>query len=122
MDTLQQLEARRLSILEEIRAIRSMRRGTINEQYFDVPLTGRRERARRGPYYVLSRREGDKTVSRRLTSLAAVEQARQDVAAYKKFQALCREFERVTAGLAELERSIPREKKRLKSGLNKTGR
>lgn len=122
METNQQLEARRLAILEEIRSIRSMRRGTLNEQYFHFRLKGKKETTRQGPYYVLSRREGHKTVSRRLTSPAAVEQARQDVAAYKTFQALCREFEQVTSRLGELERATGQEKKRLKSGLNKTAK
>lgn len=122
METAQQLETRRLEILEEIRSVRSMRRGTINEQYFLVRLKGKREISRRGPYYVLSRREGDKTVSQRLTTPEALEQARKDVEAYKRFQALCREFEQVTARLGEMERSMTQEKKRFKSGLNKTGK
>ena len=122
MDTSQQLEARRLAILEEIRSIRSMRRGTINEQCFDVQLKGRKETTRRGPYYVFSRREGDKTVSRRLTTPEALEQARKDVEAHKRFRTLCREFEQVTARLGELERWSGEEKKRFKSGLSKTGK
>lgn len=115
MDTIQQLEARRLTILEEIRSIRSMRRGTINEQYFDVYLKGQKKTTRRGPYYVLSRREGNKTVSRRLTTPESLEQARKDVEAFKRFQALCREFEQVTARLGEVEQAMPQEKKRFKS-------
>jgi hypothetical protein len=122
METRQALEARRLAILEEIRSIRAMRRGTINEQYFDVRLKAKKETTRRGPYYVFSRREGDKTVSQRLTTPEALEQARKDVEAYKRFQTLCREFEQVTAKLGDVERSSAQEKKRFKSGLNKTGK
>jgi len=105
MDTVQQLEVRRNAVLEEIRSIRSMRRGTINEQYFKTHLKGRRGIAHQGPYYVLSRREGDKTVSKRLRSVAEVEQAQKDVAQYKRFVGLCQEFERLTARLGELERT-----------------
>jgi hypothetical protein len=88
MDTVQQLEARRNAILEEIRSIRSMRRGTINEQYFKTRLKGRKGMVHQGPYYVLSRREEDKTVSKRLRSAVALEQARRDVAEYKRFVGL----------------------------------
>ncbi len=107
MENVQQLEARRNAILEEMRAIRSMRRGSINEQYFPTRLKGRKGIVRLGPYYVLSKREGQKTVSRRLRSAAELEQAQKDVAEYKRFLGLCQEFERLTARLGELERGEP---------------
>jgi hypothetical protein len=123
MDTVQQLEGRRNAILEEIRSIRSMRRGTINEQYFKTRLKGRKGIVHQGPYYVLSRREGQKTLSNRLRSEAELEQARRDVAEYKRFLGLCQEFERLTSRLGELERSkqgLEQEKKRFRSPLSKT--
>jgi hypothetical protein len=123
MDTVQELEARRNVILEQMRSIRSMERGTINEQHFEIRLKGKRGVALQGPYYVLSRREGEKTASRRLKSGAEVEQARRDVAEYKRFMGLCQEFERLTARLGELERAeqdLGQEKKRLRSPLSKT--
>jgi hypothetical protein len=123
MDTVQELEARRNVILEQMRSIRSMERGTINEQHFEIRLKGKRGVALQGPYYVLSRREGEKTASRRLKSGAEVEQARRDVAEYKRFMGLCQEFERLTARLGELERveqDLGQEKKRLRSPLSKT--
>ena len=125
MDTVQQLESRRNAILEEMRSIRSMRRGTINEQYFRTRLKGRKGIAHQGPYYVLSRREGEKTVSKRLRSGGALEQAQKDVAQYKRFLGLCQEFERLTARLGELERSkhaLKQEKKRFRSPSSKTER
>ena len=125
MDTVQELETRRNGILEEMRSIRSMRRGTINEQYFKTRLKGRKGIAHQGPYYVLSRREGQKTVSNRLRSEAEREEARRDVAEYKRFLGLCQEFERLTARLGELERSeqgLEQEKKRFRSPSSKTER
>jgi hypothetical protein len=125
MDTVQQLEAQRNAILEEIRSIRSMRRGTVNEQYFKTRLKGRKGIVHQGPYYVLSRREGEKTVSSRLRSEAELQQARKDVTEYKRFLGLCQEFERVTARLGELERSeqgLEQEKKRFRSPSSKTGK
>jgi hypothetical protein len=119
---LQELEVRRNAILEEMRSIRSMRRGTINEQRFKIRLKGRKGIVLQGPYYVLSRREGEKTASRRLRSPAELEQARKDVAQYKRFMGLCQEFERLTARLGERERSETegaQEKKRLRLPSNK---
>lgn len=112
-----QLESRRNAILEEMRSIRSMRRGTINEQYLKVPRKGK-EPALRGPYYVLSRREGEKTVSWRLSG-AELEKAKADVAAHKRFMLLCKEFEELTTHMGELE--VDREKKR-HTPSNKNGR
>jgi len=125
MDTVEELEARRNAILEEMRSIRSMRRGTINEQYFKTRLKGKKGAVQQGPYYVLSRREGQKTVSKRLRSEAELEQAQKDVAEYKIFLGLCQEFERLTARLGELERGkqgLEQEKKRFRSPLSKTER
>ena len=95
--------ARREAIAKEMLAIRSMRRGTINEQYLKVARVGQREAALRGPYYVFSRRAGDKTVSERL-SAEQLERAREDIGAHKWFVALCKEFEELTEQLTEIER------------------
>jgi len=124
MNTVQELEARRNAILEEMRSIRSMRRGTINEQYFKTRLKGRKGMVHQGPYYVLSKWEGQKTVSKRLRS-AELEQAQKDVTEYKRFLGLCQEFERLTARLGELEsgvQGIEQEKKRFRSPSSKTER
>ncbi len=122
---IQELEARRHAILEEMRSIRSMRRGTINEQHFKTRLKRRKGIVFPGPYYVLSRREGEKTVSKRLTSASELEQAQRDVAEYKRFVGLCQEFERLTGRLGEMERGeqdLGQEKKRFRLPSSKMGR
>ena len=124
MDTMQELEARRNAILEEMRSIRSMRRGTINEQYFRAPVKGTGKTKPQGPYYVVSRREGERTVSQRLRPVE-LEQAKRDIAAHKRFLVLCREFEQVTTRLTEREREEPAEepeKKRRRSPSNRSGK
>ena len=115
MDTVRQIEQRRDALLREMGAIRSMRRGTINEQFLNVPHKGRAAPARCGPYYVLSRSEGGKTVSRRLISPQQVAQAQADVAAHQRFVGLCRQFEELTERLGQLEGAgggLGQEKKR----------
>lgn len=104
MDTVQGLERRRNEVLQQMLAIRSMRRGTVNEQYLHVPHKGQSDPARCGPYYVFSRKEGGRTVSQRLPA-AQVQQARDDVAAHRHFVEFCQEFERLTEQLAQVERT-----------------
>lgn len=115
MQTLQEIEGKRDEVLKQMRCIRSMKRGTINEQYLKVPQKGSRP-ALRGPYYVLSRREGNKTVSERLTTPTQLDQAKTDVAAHRRFVELCKEFEVLTERLGIVLRAAEglEEKKRLK--------
>ncbi len=105
MDTVQQLERRRGAVLEQMGGIRSMRSGTVNEQYLKVPHKGRPEPTLCGPYFLLTRKQAGRTVSQRLTSLEQVSAARADIAAHKRFVELCREFERLTEQLGQLERT-----------------
>ena len=115
MKTLPEIERRRDTLLQEMRLIRSMKRGTINEQYLKVPQKGSKP-VLRGPYHVLSRREGNKTVSERLTTPAKIEQAKKDVAAHRKFVELCKGFETLSErmGILMQQASGQGEKKRLK--------
>jgi hypothetical protein len=109
MTTIQDLESKRDAVLQEMRSIRSMQRGTINEQFLKVRHRGIKEAKPCGPYYVLSRHEprSGKTRSRRLTSRDALDKARKDIAAYQRFVALCREFQDLTEALGERESSLP---------------
>ena len=113
MDTIKTIDTRREAILCELRDIRALRKGTINEQFLKVRHKGRMEPVLRGPYFVLSRRRGNKTVSERITTPEALAAAREEIAAHKHFVALCTEYEVLTERLGELERQThdPLEKK-----------
>ncbi len=50
METVQELEAQRNAVLEEMRSIRCMRRGTITEQHYKTHLKGRKGMVLQGPY------------------------------------------------------------------------
>ena len=125
MRTIEAIEARREAIAKEMCSIRSLRRGTINEQFLKVRQAGRKEPLARGPYYVLSRYEGGRTVSQRLAQGEELQQARKDVAEHKRFVALCKEFEELTERLGQMEREgvgFAEEKKRRSSRSRKTSK
>lgn len=125
MQTIQELERQRAQVLQQMQAIDSMKRGTITEQYVPILRGGKPTGHRRGPYYVFSRREGNRTVSQRLRSSQELRQAQQDVAAHQRFVALCKQFEELTERLSELRRGQldhEREKKQRRSRSNKIGK
>jgi len=98
------IEAKRQGILVHMAQIRSMRPGSVSEQFVSKKSQGQKEATRLGPYYVWCRYTGERYVSQRLRSPEAVAQAYQDVANHKRFLALCKEFEELTEQLGELER------------------
>jgi hypothetical protein len=125
MHTIHDLETRRDAILNEMRSIRSLRRGNISEQFLKVRHQGIREPVLRGPYYVFLRRDGKKVISQRVSSGPELEQARRDIEYHKRFVVLCHEFEVLTEQLGEMERDSPalgQEKKRRRSPSSKKQR
>ena len=123
MDNIRNIERKRKIILDKMRNIRSMEKGTINKQMLKVPQKGKDEHALRGPYFVISKRENGKTKSKRLKNEKELQQAEKDVKAHKEFVKLCGEFELLTEKLGELERledENEQEKKRRYSKSKKT--
>jgi hypothetical protein len=121
MDTVHDLEKKREQVLEQMRAIRSMRRGSVTEQFLKVPHKGKQKPVLRGPYWVYTWKEGGKTVGQRLSREEAA-QVKKDVEAHKTFLALCKEFETLTMRLGEREGVLTPEKKRPNSPSSRTKR
>ena len=93
-------DERRKAILQEIYELRPLRRGTINEQFLkSIDANGNKRL--RGPYFLESRREGTKTISRRIPHGPELERAQAAIANYKKYSALMSEFESLTERLDE---------------------
>ena len=104
MIPIEDLEKRREELLSQIEEIRTMKRGTINEQYLKVPRK-EKEPALRGPYYVLSRNEGGKTVGFRIKNDEKLKLLQQDVENYKRFNDLSKEFVSVMEAITDIKRS-----------------
>jgi len=122
LDPVRAIETKREAILSELREIRSLRRGALSEQFLKVLHKGMKKPVLRGPYYVLSRRQGAKTVSERIPS-DEIEQTRRDIAADKRLVGLCKEYEDLTEQLGALARDAQYEgleKKQSKLHLRRT--
>lgn len=122
MKELELIEARREQLLEEIRKIRVMRKGSVTKQYFKMKTEGREEPVQRGPYWLFTHKEKGKTVGQRL-SQSEVERFQAEVDAFHRFRELCDEYAQLTERLGDLEReSSPefKEKKRRKQPSKKT--
>jgi hypothetical protein len=63
------LEQQRQMLLRQLGPLRELRRGSLTEQFLTVKHTDGSQ-VRRGPYPLLTRKEGKKTVSVRLTDPA----------------------------------------------------
>lgn len=116
MTRLERLEAKRLAVLDEMGKIRTLRKGSLGEQWFPVVRDGKKTEKLRGPYYVWTYKADKKTISERIRGPRGVERARQDEAYYKRFKELCREYEALTQQLGELERQESSEMEALKKG------
>jgi hypothetical protein len=88
-----------------MRLIQSMKRGTLSIRPEKIRVKGEKEPVLRGPYPLFVRRDGKRTVGRRLRSAEEVAQIREDIAAYERFMALCKEYAQVTEQLGDLDRT-----------------
>ncbi len=113
----QDLELRRQAILKKMGELRTMRRGTVSEQFLNVRHKGQARPVRRGPYYLWQYWEGGMPKRQRLHAGAEVESARKEVAAYKEFELLCKEYVSVAEALAAEERDTSASEDSLKKGL-----
>ena len=112
----QQIRQRQNAVLEEIRQIRVMRRGTLSEQHY----AKRRERkggaGACGPYFILQGYIDGQRFSERIAS-ERVEQVRNEIAQGRRFQELCRQYMALGEALAGHARQQPAADEAVKKGL-----
>ncbi|MBI2425110.1 MAG: hypothetical protein HYV27_19955 [Candidatus Hydrogenedentes bacterium] len=93
------LNQRQSGILRELTGIRFMKKGSVTFQCFK-PKDSDGASAVRGPYPVLTWKEQGRTKSMRLRSSEDVAWAQEAIENYRRFTALCREFEELAERLA----------------------
>ena len=95
------LEQQRQALLQQLSSLPQVRRGSLVEQFFHVK---RRDgsQVKRGPYPLLTRKDGHKTVSLRLTDPALVPLYRQQIQAMRQFETVVDRLVSVGEQLSDL--------------------
>ncbi len=126
---MQAMLRRQQAIGRELTHIHFMQKGSISHQRVPSTRKGAPVGTMRGPYPVLTWKEGGKTRSLRLKNEDEVAWAEQAVGNHRRFAALCREYQELGEGIAHQMRLAPKDtkmvervKKGLKSRLNKAGK
>ena len=101
MAQIQQLRKQRNRLLDELRDLEGIRRGSIVEQYVVATRKDGGTR-RRGPYVLYSYKEKGKTVSRRLTKEADISIYRNQIENFRRFQRITAELLRIGEQISEL--------------------
>jgi len=95
------LEQHRRQLLQQLSDLPEIRRGSLTEQFLTVK---RRDgsRLKRGPYPLLTRKQGPKTVSQRLTDPALVPLYRRQIQAMRQFETVVDGLVQVGEELSDL--------------------
>ena len=104
-----QLAQRRDQILQQMKAIDRLRRGSLSRQFFKKPGSAASQTPQ-GPYYVLQGYIQGQKFSERVPADQAL-QIEPLVANYKRFEKLAQEFVSVTDQLTRLSQAAPDAKK-----------
>ena len=95
------LEIKRQQLLQQLSAFHQLRRGSLTEQF----LTLKRKdgsQVKRGPYPLLTRKQGQKTVSLRVSDPELVPIYRQQIQAMRQFDNVVGQLVRVGEQLSDL--------------------
>ncbi len=95
------LELQRQQLLQQLSSFQQLRRGSLTEQY----LTLKRKdgsKVKRGPYPLLTRKQGQKTVSLRVSDPQLVPIYRQQIQAMRQFENVVGRLVRVGEQLSDL--------------------
>ena len=111
MNTLAELQHRRVELLEELAHLQCVRRGSVVEQVVQATAADGR-RYQRGPYPVYSFKEKGRTVSRRLHGAEELRLYRQQIQDGRRFQQVVSELLKVGEALSDAATQTATVKKR----------
>jgi hypothetical protein len=95
------LEHQRQNLLQQLSGLPQLRRGSLTEQFLMVKRKDG-SKVKRGPYPLFTRKEGQKTVSKRLTDPHLVPVYRQQIRAMRQFDQVVDQLVQVGEQLSDL--------------------
>jgi hypothetical protein len=95
------LEHQRQALLQQLSGLQELRRGCLSDQFLTVQHADG-SRVQRGPYPLLTRKEGKRTVSLRLSDPQLVSLYRQQIQAMRQFETVVDQLVRVGEELGDL--------------------
>ncbi len=95
------LEQQRQNLLQQLSGLSQLRRGSLTEQFLMVKRKDG-SKVKRGPYPLLTRKEGQKTLSQRLTDPNLIPVYRQQIRAMRQFETVVGQLVRVGEQLSDL--------------------
>lgn len=115
------LDRQRQALLQQLSGLQELRRGSLTEQFLMVKHADG-SRVRHGPYPLLTRKQGQKTLSLRLTDPQLVPLYRQQIQAMREFETVVDQLVRVGEELSDLAVAEVVQKKTLGgTGTNRRG-
>ena len=95
------LEQQRQVLLQQLSSLRELRRGSLTEQFLTVKHTDG-SMVKCGPYPLLTRKQGQKTVSLRLKDPQLIPVYRRQIQAMREFETVVDQIVRVGEQLSDL--------------------
>jgi hypothetical protein len=95
------LEIQRQSLLDQLAQLQQIRRGSLTEQFLMVKRKDG-SRVKRGPYPLLTKKDGVKTISQRLCDPAVCALYRQQIEAMRQFENVVGQLVQIGEKLSDL--------------------
>ena len=105
MATREELAAKREKLLDEIASLGGMRRGSVIRQVVEDKLEDGSV-IRRGPYWLYTYKEGDRTKSRRLLDEDTARRYLEEIKGFRRFEELSKDLIGVSQQMCDLEESV----------------
>ncbi len=101
MNDYPKLELQRQNLLQQLQGLRELRRGSLTEQFLTVKHADGTV-VKHGPYPLLTRKQGQKTVSRRVSDPALLPLYRQQIQAMRQFETVVEQLVRLGEQFSDL--------------------